>query len=141
MPTVSIGCDHGGFALKQALLPAIRELGFEIHDAGSFTPERSVYVPHAFEVAQAVSEGQSRFGILICCTGLGVSMVANRTAGVRAALCHDITSARLTRQHNNANILCMGGKIIGEWTAYGVVKVFLTTEFLGGRYQNVIDMF
>jgi len=141
MPLVSVGCDHGGFALKQVLLPVIRELGFDIHDAGCHTPERSVYVPHALEVAQAVSEGRAQFGILICCTGLGVSMLANRIPDVRAAVCHDFTSARMTRQHNNANILCMGGKIIGEWAALDIVKTFLTTDFLGGRYQDVLDMF
>lgn len=139
---VIIGSDHAGFDLKEACRSFLDNLpGYEVRDAGVFSHASSDYPNIAHEVSGAVSAGEFSMGILICGTGLGMSMVANRHRRVRAALCHNLYTARLSRAHNNANILCLGGRVTGTGLALEMVEIFLKTPFEGGRHQRRIDMF
>lgn len=136
---VAIGSDHAGFPLKQAILELLDELGLPYQDFGT-TSESSVdYPDYGRAVAEAVARGEYDRGILICGTGIGMSIVANKVPGVRAALCHEPYSARMSRLHNNANVLAMGGRIIGPALAREVVRTFLETEFEGGRHQRRVE--
>ncbi len=135
---VVLGADHGGFELKEAIKLHLEQKGYEIVDMGTHTPDSIDYAPIAEKVGEyAVKEGV--LGILCCGTGIGISIAANKVKGVRAACCSDYFSARMTRAHNNANILCMGGRVIGAGIALDLVDVFLSTEFEGGRHQRRID--
>jgi ribose 5-phosphate isomerase B len=138
---VIIGCDHAAFQLKQKVIAFIRARGIEVKDVGAFSEESVDYPDFGAQVATAVSNGQYARGILICGTGIGMSMVANRYARVRAALCNDLFAARLSRQHNDANILVMGGRVIGDILALEIVQTWLETPFEGGRHQKRIDKF
>ena len=131
---IMIGCDHGGFALKQKLLPVLERCGAEVVDIGCHSEEIVRYPYFAAKVAQAVSEKAVDRGILICSTGIGVSIVANRHRGVRASLCTDTYMAKMTRKHNDSNLLCLGGKITGEFAAIDILETWLATEFEGGRH-------
>ena len=133
---IVIASDHGGFELKQQLIPYIAELGHELTDVGCFSAESMDYPDVAFPAAQAVARGEYERGILICGTGIGVLICANKVRGVRCALCGDVLSAELTRQHNDSNMLAMGGRIIGVETAKAIVRTWLKTEFLGGRHER-----
>lgn len=125
-----IGCDHGGFALKEALLPYLtEEMGYEIEDIGCHSAQSVDYSDIAIELAKRVANGEFEQGIIICGTGIGVSMAANKVKGIRCALCSDETSARLAREHNDANVLALGGRIIGTELAKGIVAAFLATDF------------
>ncbi|MCR4433237.1 MAG: ribose 5-phosphate isomerase B [Caldiserica bacterium] len=124
---IALGADHGGYALKEEIKNYLLSRGFKIRDFGTFSDESVDYPDYAFQVAQAVSSGQFSLGILVCTTGIGVSIVANKVKGVRAALCHDPLSAQLARQHNHANVLCLGGKIIGSKLALKIVETWLET--------------
>jgi ribose 5-phosphate isomerase B len=124
---IALGADHGGYALKEDIKNYLLSRGFKIKDFGTFSEESVDYPDYAFQVAQAVSAGQFSLGILVCTTGIGVSIVANKVKGVRAALCHDPLSAQLARQHNHANVLCLGGKIIGSKLALKIVETWLGT--------------
>lgn len=134
-----IGCDHGGFALKEAVRGYLEKKGIEYEDCGTFSTESVDYAPIAAKAARAVASGEADRGILICSTGIGICMAANKVKGIRAATCADLFCAEMTRRHNNANILCMGGKVVDEKTALQMVEVFLTTDFDGGRHQRRID--
>lgn len=135
---VVLGADHGGFELKEIIKSYLSDKGYEIVDLGTHTPDSIDYAPIAEKVGEyAVKE--NILGILCCGTGIGISIAANKVKGVRAACCSDYFSARMTRAHNNANILCMGGRVIGAGIALDLVDVFLTTEFEGGRHQRRID--
>ena len=140
---IIIGSDHGGFDLKQACKILLEDLSDNgVTDAGVFSRDSSDYPIVAHKVAQAVARGEYGRGILICGTGLGMSIVANRYKGVRAALCHNLYVARMSRLHNDANILVMGGRVIGVALALEMVELFLKTPFEGGRHQlrlNQID--
>ena len=136
---VVIGSDHCGFSLKESLKLFLREKKVESLDVGTFSTESSDYPDFARKVAKKVSSREFERGILICGTGIGMSIAANKFFGVRAALCHDITSARLSREHNDANILVMGGNIVGEELAKKMAEVWLTTEFCAGRHQKRLD--
>jgi ribose 5-phosphate isomerase B len=138
---VIIGCDHAAFQLKQKVIAFIRARGIEVKDVGAFSEDSVDYPDFGTQVATAVSNGQYARGILICGTGIGMSMVANRYARVRAALCNDLFAARLSRQHNDANILVMGGRVIGDILALEIVQTWLETPFEGGRHQKRIDKF
>jgi ribose 5-phosphate isomerase B len=128
---VAIGCDHGGFHLKKELIPFIESMGHTVADFGC-SDERSVDYPDiAFPVAEAVVRGEYERGILICGTGIGISISANKVRGARCAHCGEETSARLSREHNNANLLALGGRIIGTELAKSIVKTFLSTAFSG----------
>ena len=138
---LAIGSDHGGFDLKEEVKKHLDELGVEYIDCGCFDHSSVNYPEYAHKVAGKIQSGECDRGILICSTGIGISMAANRHKGVRAALCHDSYSAKMTRLHNDANVLCMGGLIIGKNLALEIVDVFLNTEFSGEeRHQNRIDM-
>jgi ribose 5-phosphate isomerase B len=131
--TLALGCDHAGLALKEQLKGLLGELA-SVEDFGTHTPASVDYPDYAHRVAQAVAAGSVKRGLLICGTGIGMSMVANRYPGVRAALCCEAYSARMTRQHNDANVLCVGARVIGLGMAEEIVKAFLSTEFEGGRH-------
>lgn len=136
---IAIGADHGGFELKESIKSHLEEVGgFEITDYGTYTSESVDYAAIAYKVGKAVTE-ENILGILCCGTGIGISMAANKVKGVRAACCSDYFSAKLTRAHNDANILCMGGRVVGAGLANELVDVFLSTEFEGGRHQRRID--
>jgi len=138
---IIIGSDHAAFPLKEILKKFIAEQGIEIQDAGSFGLSSVNYPEYGIKVAKAVSVGEFKRGILLCGTGLGMSMVANRFPHVRAALCNDLFSAKMSREHNDSNILVLGGRLIGETLAIELVKTWLETPFAGGRHQTRIDQF
>jgi ribose 5-phosphate isomerase B len=131
---VAVAADHGGYELKSVLLPELRALGFEVLDLGTNSLESVDYPDFAEKVALAIEAGKARFGLLICGTGIGMSIAANRHRKVRAALCYDVTTARLARQHNDANVMTLGGRMIGSETAKDCLKTFLSTSFEGGRH-------
>ena len=135
---IAIGCDHGGFELKEAVRGYLEERQIPYEDFGAYNTDSVDYAPIAAKAARAVAAGQADFGVLVCSTGIGISMAANKVKGIRAALCTNEFCAE-TRRHNNANILCMGGKVIDKETAVKLVDIFLHTEFEGGRHQRRID--
>ncbi len=139
MLQIAVGCDHGGFALKQAVLAYLEKNGYGCKDFGTYTAESCDYPDIAERVARAVAAGDYDRGILICGTGIGIGIAANKVPGIRAALCHDTFSARASRAHNNANILTMGQRVIGEGLALEIVKTWLETDFEGGRHQRRVD--
>jgi ribose 5-phosphate isomerase B len=134
--TVAIAADHGGFDLKESLLPALQASGVAALDLGTMSREAVDYPDFADALAAALAAGRARRGILICGTGIGISIAANRHPGVRAALCHDGLTARLARQHNDANVLVLGGRVIGIETAKDCLTNFLSTPFEGGRHAR-----
>ena len=136
-----IGCDHAAYQLKERVKAFVAQQGIEVEDAGAHSEISVDYPDFGTRVATAVASGKHAFGILICGTGLGMSMVANRFAGVRAALCNDLFAARMSRRHNDANILVMGGRVIGDVLALEIVKTWIDTPFEGGRHQARIDKF
>jgi ribose 5-phosphate isomerase B len=135
---IAIGADHRGLELKQAIIKLITETGHSYNDFGSYTTDPVDYPDIAKEVAEAVARGDFERGILICDTGIGMCIAANKVKGIRAALAHDSFSARRARQHNDANILCLGAKVENEPVAE-IVNAFLTSQFEGGRHQRRID--
>jgi ribose 5-phosphate isomerase B len=136
---IGLACDHGGFELKEELKAFLSSAGVEPVDMGSFNEESVDYPDYGVLVAEKVSKGELERGILICGTGIGMSIVANKFPGVRAALANDLYSARCSREHNDANVLVIGGRIIGRGMALEIVKVWLNTSFAGGRHQRRID--
>lgn len=136
---IAIACDHGGYELKEAVKKHLEDSGYAVKDFGTHSLESCDYPDYAAPAAQAVASGACTSGILICTTGIGVSMVANKVHGIRCAVCSDLLSAALTRQHNNANMLAMGAGIIGKNLALAIVDTFLSTEFEGGRHQRRVD--
>ena len=136
---IAIGCDHGGFALKEAVKKHLEEKGIEVKDFGCYSTESVDYAVHAAKVAHCVADGEAEYGILVCSTGIGISIAANKVKGIRAALCGDTHAAEMTRRHNNANILCMGGLVISEQTGLDIVDTFLSFDFEGGRHQRRFD--
>ena len=138
---ISIGCDHGGLLLKGAVVAVLESLGHQIEDLGTLTNDSVDYPEFAKAVCSKVQDGSCQRGILICGTGIGMSMVANRFENIRAALCHELYTARMSREHNNANVLCLGARVIGPGLAEEIVRVWMTTEFAGGRHLKRIEMF
>ncbi|MCP4021002.1 MAG: ribose 5-phosphate isomerase B [Desulfobacteraceae bacterium] len=136
--SIIIGCDHAAFELKEKLKAYLFNKGFKVEDAGTFNEESVSYVDYGKKVAKAVSDNTYEKGILLCGSGLGMSMVANRFPKVRAALCSDLFSAKMSRLHNDANILVLGGRIIGDILAFELVQIFLDTPFEGGRHLDRI---
>jgi ribose 5-phosphate isomerase B len=135
---IIIGCDHAAFPAKEELAAFTRELGHEVIDKGTHSTDSCDYGDYAHAVADTVARGAGDFGILVCGTGIGMSLVANRVKGIRAALCHNILTARLSRSHNNANVLCMGARVLGGDLMKEMVREFLNTEFEGGRHARRI---
>ena len=136
---ISIGCDHGGYALKEHVKAYLEEKGHEILDCGTYSTESCDYPDFGKAAAKAVADGQCERGIVICTTGIGISITANKVPGIRCALCGDTFSAEMTRRHNDANMLAMGAGMIGKNVAERIVDVFLATEFEGGRHQRRVD--
>jgi len=139
MKAVAIASDHAGYALKEMLKGDIAALGFSVKDLGTDSEKSVDYPDFAHALADFLSHHKNDFGILICGSGIGMSIAANRHKHIRAALCHNGLEAGLTRKHNNANVLCLGARIIGSEVAKDITKQFLTTEFEGGRHQVRID--
>lgn len=138
---VAIGCDHGGLDLKKTVVALLEELGHQVDNHGCDSPGSVDYPDFARSVCAAVAAGESDRGILVCGTGIGMSMVANRVDNIRAALCHEQFTARMSREHNDANVLCLGARVIGPGLAAEMVRTWMTTEFAGGRHQRRIDKF
>ncbi|MEG1003605.1 ribose 5-phosphate isomerase B [Clostridium sp.] len=136
---IALGSDHGGFNLKNEVIAYLKENGYETKDFGTYTEESCDYPEYAEKVAEAVASKEFDFGILVCGTGIGISISANKVPGIRAALCSDTFSAHATRQHNDANILAFGERVVGPGLALDIVKTFLNSEFEGGRHQNRIN--
>ena len=134
-----VGSDHAAFAAKQIVIDALSDLGIRCADLGSDGSESVDYPDYAAEVARRVASGEADRGILLCGTGIGMSIAANKVAGVRAALVHDVTTARMSRLHNDANVLALGGGLLGERLLRDIVAVWLSTEFEGGRHQRRLD--
>lgn len=128
---IAIGCDHGGYTLKQEIIKYLEEKGLEYKDYGCFSTQSTDYPIYARKVANAVVSGAADKGILICGTGLGISMAANKVEGIRAAVCTDCFCAEATRSHNDANVLCMGGRVVGPGLAVKITETFLSTPFSG----------
>ena len=126
---IYIGSDHGGYTLKLEIIEHLRERGFEVTDIGCDSEASCDYPIYAKKVTDAIIDGSADKGILVCGTGIGMSMAANKVSGIRAALCHDVFSAQATREHNNANILCLGARVVGPGLALMIVDTFLDTAF------------
>ena len=136
---LAIGSDHGGFALKEEVKKHLEANGVEFKDWGCYDESSCDYPDIAARVATSIQRGEAELGILFCGTGLGISMAANKHNGIRAACCSDFFSAKFTRVHNDANILCLGGRVLGPGLACELVDVFINTPFEGGRHQRRID--
>jgi ribose 5-phosphate isomerase B len=137
--TLALGCDHGGYELKEYIKIKIAESGYSVRDFGTFSPDSMDYPDVAHPVASAVNSGQYEMAILICGSGNGICMTANKYEGIRAALCWKTELAMLAREHNDANILCLPGRFISQYEALNAVMAFLTTDFEGGRHQARIE--
>ena len=136
---IAIACDHGALALKEAIKKHLDERGLAYKDFGTYTAESCDYPDYVAPAARAVASGECDRGIVACTTGIGVSIAANKIKGIRCALLSDKMSARLTRQHNDTNMMAMGGGVVGEMLALEIVDTWLDTEFQGGRHQRRID--
>lgn len=136
---IALGADHGGFAMKETLKGYLQELGYTVKDCGTFSSESVDYPDFAYAVAKLVSEGQAWRGIMIDGAGIGSCMVANKVPGVRASMCYDLSTAVNSREHNDANVLTLGGRLIGENLAKQIVKTWLETKFAGGRHERRVD--
>jgi ribose 5-phosphate isomerase B len=131
---VAVASDHAGVTLKRVLADELRAMSYEVLDLGTDGSDSVDYPDYARALAEAIAEGRAERGLVVCGTGIGVSIAANRYPGVRAALCHDVSSARLSRQHNDANVLALGARLIGVETAKDCLRTFLETRFEGGRH-------
>lgn len=138
---IAVGADHGGFELKQKIIALLETLGHEVYDAGCSSTESVDYPGFAETVCERVVKEQSTFGILVCGTGIGMAIAANRDRRIRAAICHNEYTARMSREHNNANVLCLGARVLGSGVVEDIVKVWLDSEFSGGRHQQRIEQY
>ena len=136
---IAIGCDHGVFSLKNVIIDFLKENNYEYKDFGTFDENSVDYPDIADKVCKAITDGDCNCGILVCGTGIGMNMCANKHRGIRAAQCSDTFSAKMTRQHNDANVLTLGGRVIGPELAKCIVNEFLTNSFLGGRHKIRVD--
>ena len=136
---IAIGSDHGGYDLKMKIIAHLQERGLEVKDFGCYDKSSCDYPDFGQAAARAVADGTCEKGIVVCTTGIGISIAANKVKGIRAAVVTNAFCAKATREHNDANILCMGGRVITEKDAVEFTKIFLTTEFEGGRHQRRID--
>ena len=137
---IAIGNDHTAVQMKNHIKNYLEERGHEVVNFGTDSEERCDYPVYGKKVAEAIVKGECERGILICGTGIGISLAANKVKGIRAAVCSESYSARLTRQHNDANIIAFGARVVGEATAEMIVKEFINTEYEGGRHQRRVDM-
>ena len=137
---IAIGCDHGALALKNVLIPHLEKKGFEVKDFGTYTADSCDYPDFAAPAAQAVASGECEKGIVLCTTGIGVSITANKVKGIRCALLSDVMSARMTREHNDTNMMAIGAGVVGQMLALEIVDTWLGTEFSNeARHQRRID--
>ena len=136
---IAMGCDHGGFAMKEELKAYLCEQGHEVKDCGCYSTASCDYPEFGEAAARAVAEGECEKGIVVCTTGIGISIAANKVKGIRCAHCPDVMSAEMTRRHNDANVIAIGAGMVGMNVAKRMVDVFLTTEFEGGRHQRRVD--
>ncbi len=136
---IAVACDHGGLALKKALLRYLADHAYEVIDFGTDSTDSCDYPDFALPAAEAVARGECERGILICSTGIGISIAANKVPGIRCAHCHDTYSAKYTRLHNDANMIAFGQKIIGDGLMLEIVETFLNTGFEGGRHRRRVD--
>ena len=137
---IALGCDHGGYALKQDIIKVLEKLGHEYEDFGCYSTESCDYPDFGAAAARAVAEGKCDKGIVICTTGIGVSIAANKVKGIRCALCTDSLQAEMTRRHNDANMMALGAGITGGNLAKRMVEIFLNTEFEGGRHARRVAL-
>ena len=136
---IAIGSDHGGFELKEHIKKHLDERKLEYKDFGCYDENSVDYPDIAKKVCSAINSDEADKGILVCGTGIGISIAANKIDGIRAAHCHDVYSAEMTKRHNNANVICMGGRVIGRELAFKIIDAWLDAEFEGGRHQKRID--
>ena len=137
---IAMGADHGGFSLKETIKQHLEEQGHEVLDLGTYDTASCHYPVYAEKVARAVAAGQAERGILVCGTGIGMSIAANKIPGIRAAAVSDCFTAQATREHNDANILCLGERTVGPGLAMRIVDIYLAAQFQGGRHQTRLDM-
>ena len=137
---ITVGCDHAGLGLKKIVIAHLEERGFEVLDVGTHSTDSCDYPQIAHELCKNIQNGTTELGILICGTGIGMSMAANKHRGIRAAACSDTFSARLTRMHNDANVLCFGERVVGMGLALELVDAFVDAEFEGGKHGRRVDM-
>ena len=140
MKKIVMASDHAGFDLKNTLVEQLKTDGYEVEDAGTYSKDSCDYPVFAEKACRYMLDGKAELCILVCGTGIGMSMAANKVKGIRAACCSDTYSAKYTRLHNDANVLCMGARVVGEGLAYEIAKVFLETEFEGGKHLRRINM-
>ncbi|NCB05767.1 MAG: ribose 5-phosphate isomerase B [Clostridia bacterium] len=136
---IALGCDHAGIDLKPAVMEVLDELGFAYHDFGTNSHESVDYPVYGARAARAVASGECDRGIVLCGTGVGISLAANKVKGVRCVVCSDCYSAEMSRAHNDANMLALGARVVGTELAKKIVRTWLTTDFLGGRHQRRVD--
>lgn len=137
---IAIGSDHAAYKLKQAIAEHLTQRGVEFEDLGCYGPERVDYPEYGQKVAEAVAAGKYQYGIVVCGTGIGISLAANKVPGIRCAVCSETYSAKYTRLHNDANMLALGERVVGPGLAMEIVDTFLDTEFEGGRHATRVDM-
>ena len=140
MKKLVIGCDHAAVELKNLVREHLVERGFDVEDVGTYTSDSCNYPDYAHKLCEKIQSGEREMGILICGTGIGMSMAANKHKGIRAACCSDTFSARLTRLHNDANVLCFGARVVGMGLAFDLVDAFVDAGFEGGKHQTRVDM-
>ena len=137
---ITIGADHGGYLLKNLIVDHLKNNGHEVQDCGTHTSDSVDYPNFAKEVTSSITSETAELGILVCGSGIGMSMAANKVNGIRAALCFNAYMGRMTRAHNNANVLCLGERVLGSGTALDIVDAFVNTQFEGGRHQRRVDL-
>ena len=140
MNKIIIGCDHGGLELKKEIIKHLNDRNIETVDVGTYTSESCNYPDYAKALCKRIQSGEFERGILVCGTGIGMSIAANKHKGIRAACCSDTFSARMTRMHNDANVLCLGGRVVGPGLACDMVDLFVDTDFQGGRHTQRVAM-
>lgn len=140
MKKIVMASDHAGFELKNTLVQFLKDDGYNVEDAGTYSKDSCDYPMYAEKACNYMLDGNAELCILVCGTGIGMSMAANKVKGIRAACCSDTYSAKYTRLHNDANVLCMGARVVGEGLAYEIAKVFLDTEFEGGKHLRRVNM-
>ena len=140
MTKVAVGCDHGGFILKEAVVDELKKLGAEVVDFGCFSTESVDYPEYGLKVANAVAQQRCDLGVVMCGTGIGISIAANKVKGIRCAVCTNTFMAEMTRRHNNANVIALGGRVITPDEAREIVKAWYTATYEGGRHQRRLDM-
>ena len=136
---IALGCDHGALALKNDLIPHLEQMGYEVKDFGTYTSASCDYPDFVGPAAKAVASGECDKGIALCTTGIGVSIVCNKVKGIRCALLSDVMSARLTREHNDTNMMAIGAAVVGQMLALEIIDTWLGTDYEGGRHQRRID--